>query len=432
MVDLESQSGPPPRSLGASQRRAMNVGAGVASGSGASSASDDDAAALDLDPASSCRLLRSPVFVLRHFGFQVWEWVSDATHIVAHEYRKTVVAFLGVAVVYLLAHAVESSAALDTVDAYLAYVVWWMGLGILSSVGLGTGLHSGMLFAFPQVCAICLAAERCGSTDFDSMSNAWFRETEMKCLSSPSTTPPTFAQVFAKCVPHMMLWGLGTAMGEIPPYAISYAAAKAGRSASDGDDEVSQELARLQMKNWSKLSLWDKSQSLMIHLIDKHGFLAVVALSSWPNAAFDVCGMCCGFYMMRFWDFFIGVAVGKACFKANLQGLGFTALFRTASREPLLKFFGSIPVVGAIAETKLRAELSSYLLPAAERRLQREAAEKAAALARAQATGLARYLPMPSLKGVWNLFVLGVILFFVMTCVEQVALMRARKKAKKQ
>jgi hypothetical protein len=31
------------------------------------------------------------------------------------------------------------------------YVVWWVGLGVLSSIGLGTGMHSGLLFLFPHM-----------------------------------------------------------------------------------------------------------------------------------------------------------------------------------------------------------------------------------------------------------------------------------------
>lgn len=31
------------------------------------------------------------------------------------------------------------------------YVVWWVGLGILSSIGLGTGMQSGVLFLFPHM-----------------------------------------------------------------------------------------------------------------------------------------------------------------------------------------------------------------------------------------------------------------------------------------
>lgn len=34
---------------------------------------------------------------------------------------------------------------------WLQYVVWWVGLGVLSSIGLGTGMHSGLLFLFPHM-----------------------------------------------------------------------------------------------------------------------------------------------------------------------------------------------------------------------------------------------------------------------------------------
>jgi hypothetical protein len=30
-------------------------------------------------------------------------------------------------------------------------VVWWVGLGVLSSIGLGTGMQSGLLFLFPHM-----------------------------------------------------------------------------------------------------------------------------------------------------------------------------------------------------------------------------------------------------------------------------------------
>lgn len=90
-------------------------------------------------------------------------------------------------------------------------MVWWVGLGVLSSVGLGSGMHSGVLFLFPHLlkvslhfvvqdaarvrkhfkgnllndCTsvtesdidaavqICLAAEKCGSLGFDVRSDMW-------------------------------------------------------------------------------------------------------------------------------------------------------------------------------------------------------------------------------------------------------------------
>jgi hypothetical protein len=70
---------------------------------------------------------------------------------------------------------------MDEVQVYLKMAVWWIGLGVLSSVGLGTGMHSGewririsfldaesflhvgivagILFLFPHLFFICSSAE---------------------------------------------------------------------------------------------------------------------------------------------------------------------------------------------------------------------------------------------------------------------------------
>lgn len=190
----------------------------------------------------------------------------------------------------------------------MLYVVWWVGLGVLSSIGLGTGMHSGLLFLFPHilmVCAlpvmlqqragsgrleacagqpglqimllglmqsprclwphlvtlkppfswqVCLAAERCGNLDFDVRADIWWRSDGFHCArpapgsngSSGSSGEGSgadaasaaaalaaaaavgFWPIFKKVIATAVLWGAGTALGEIPPYAIAYHAAKAG------------------------------------------------------------------------------------------------------------------------------------------------------------------------------------------------------------
>jgi hypothetical protein len=40
----------------------------------------------------------------------------------------------------------------------MLYVTWWLGLGVLSSIGLGTGMHSGLLFLFPHMLKVRAAA----------------------------------------------------------------------------------------------------------------------------------------------------------------------------------------------------------------------------------------------------------------------------------
>lgn len=50
-----------------------------------------------------------------------------------------------------LLSAGEASDQLAELEEGAQYVVWWVGLGVLSSIGLGTGMHSGLLFLFPHM-----------------------------------------------------------------------------------------------------------------------------------------------------------------------------------------------------------------------------------------------------------------------------------------
>jgi vacuole membrane protein 1 len=46
------------------------------------------------------------------------------------------------------------------------FVVYWVGLGVISSIGLGTGLHTFLLYLGPHIAQVTLAAYECGSLDF--------------------------------------------------------------------------------------------------------------------------------------------------------------------------------------------------------------------------------------------------------------------------
>jgi hypothetical protein len=71
-------------------------------------------------------------------------------------------------------------------------------------------------------------------------------------------------------------------------------------------------------------------QAWMMRIIQQHGFLGILLLASWPNAAFDLCGICCGVFLMPFWTFFGATLVGKGLFKVSGQAMFFVALFRCA------------------------------------------------------------------------------------------------------
>lgn len=48
------------------------------------------------------------------------------------------------------------------------WCLYWLGLGVLSSVGLGTGLHTFLLYLGPHIAAVTVAAYECGTLEFPS------------------------------------------------------------------------------------------------------------------------------------------------------------------------------------------------------------------------------------------------------------------------
>jgi len=215
---------------------------------------------------------------------------------------------------------VSESPIVDEVNMWSMFFVWWFGLGVLSSVGLGSGMHSGILFLFPHMFRVVTVSKGCPSMDFVSVCDMWWQECSMKCMSGASAIgEPSFMDCWLRvCVP-AFLWGAGTAAGEIPPYAVSRAAALAGevdddvpdiKEETEGNDVISQ------MKAW------------MIDFVEKYGFWGVLVMSAWPNAAFDLVGICCGQLNIPFMTFFVATLIGKAVIKVNGQAVFFVWWFR--------------------------------------------------------------------------------------------------------
>ena len=40
---------------------------------------------------------------------------------------------------------------INKIEFYIQFIIWWVGLGILSSIGFGSGLQTGMLFLFVSI-----------------------------------------------------------------------------------------------------------------------------------------------------------------------------------------------------------------------------------------------------------------------------------------
>ncbi|KAF0686939.1 Aste57867_21287 [Aphanomyces stellatus] len=358
-------------------------------------------------------LFRRPLAVLYHFAivfvnFLKWFLVAVATH--------PLTVFLAVPLLFLwigLSNMPgDHHVLLDEFNLNVEYVVWWVGLGVLSSVGLGTGMHSGILFLFPHIFLVVQGAEMCKSLDFDTRHHTWFRSFETNC-QSVGTAPVPFFAIFLKVAVASMLWGAGTAAGEIPPYAISYAASVAGKRNEEFEEmtETSSDFSVLnRMKEW------------MISFLQTRGFLGVLLMSAWPNMAFDLCGICCGHFQMPFWTFFGATLIGKALIKANLQAMFFVTIFTDATMKEVEKFIASV----SPADWALDQKVAQFLL---ESRAKFHAATDSAK-AELEAGGAGASSSLISQAG--SLIMVLFMGYFAVSCIEQFAQQHAADEDEKK
>lgn len=83
-----------------------------------------------------------------------------------------------------------------------------------------------------------------------------------------------------------------------------------------------------ELSSTSQYSLVNKAKSYMIWFLRTHGFYGVLIMASYPNIAFDLCGICCGHFLMPFWTFFGATFLGKAVIRNGYQSIIYVMLCR--------------------------------------------------------------------------------------------------------
>ncbi|KAL7144701.1 hypothetical protein ABFS83_07G029900 [Erythranthe nasuta] len=257
--------------------------------------------------------------------------------------------YLGKSVVYLLSHRnwfiplssiiLITCTLLLTVDGphekhveevihYVRFGLWWVALGVASSIGLGSGLHTFVLYLGPHIALFTIKAIQCGRTDIKS---APYDTIQLKAgptwlgKDCADFGPPFFQSSNGVKIPlssilpqvqlEAILWGLGTALGELPPYFISRAARLSGStvnameeldgSSAENDGRISSQL--------NKTKLWFLSHAQYLN------FFTILVLASVPNPLFDLAGIMCGQFGIPFWEFFFATIIGKAIIKTHIQ-----------------------------------------------------------------------------------------------------------------
>ncbi|XP_049414251.1 vacuole membrane protein KMS1-like isoform X2 [Solanum stenotomum] len=210
---------------------------------------------------------------------------------------------------------------------YLRFGLWWLVLGVASSIGLGSGLHTFVLYLGPHIALFTIKSVSCGRVDIKS---APYDTIQLR--SGPSWLdkdcsefgPPLFSVPGAR-VPltsilnqiqlEAILWGIGTALGELPPYFISRAASISGREGElmEDLDSASKEDSGIISNHLKQIKKWLLSNRQYLN------FFTILILASVPNPLFDLAGIMCGQFGIPFWKFFTATLIGKAIIKTHIQ-----------------------------------------------------------------------------------------------------------------
>jgi membrane protein YqaA with SNARE-associated domain len=210
-----------------------------------------------------------------------------------------------------------------TFEYELKIMIWWIGLGVLSSIGLGTGLHTFVLYLGPWIAQVTLAGTECKSLNFDTYGSNRFL--------CPDNVPkdsvgPTYGDIMVMVWFEAFLWGAGTALGELPPYFVAKQASKSGKKLREitGEEEDVGKMAII-------LS-WFKNRGTM------GKFFLILCFASVPNPLFDLAGLISGYLMLPFLSFFIPTLIGKGIIKVSIQAAFIILVFNAHTLEIFFNF----------------------------------------------------------------------------------------------
>lgn len=240
-----------------------------------------------------------------------------------------------------------------SIEKYLLWLLWWVGLGVLSSVGLGTGLHTFLIYLGPHIAQVTLAAYECGTTDFPSPPYP----DSIVCPDAETSVSVTMTvwRIMSKVRIESFCWGVGTALGELPPYFMARAHRLSG---DDPDDDEEDEFLELQQRKTEDLSTFDRAKLGIERLVERVGFFGILACASIPNPLFDLAGITCGHFLVPFWTFFGATVIGKAIIKMHIQKLFIIFAFNETLIEAAVSHIHMIPWVGKQLEMPFKEFLT--------------------------------------------------------------------------
>ncbi|KAI8593293.1 hypothetical protein BDZ88DRAFT_404220 [Geranomyces variabilis] len=345
-------------------------------------------------------LWRSPLLFIKYLLLYLRDAVAlGVQEIFNHEW--VVAAVVGAALAGVIAYRTEGphQDGVAALEANFLWFGWWLVLGIASSIGLGTGLHTFVLFLGPHIARVTLTAYQCHSLDFETRgSNSFVCEAPR---TAAAATAVTVWQIAQKVRWESFFWGMGTSIGELPPYFVARAAAEAGR-----DDQGFDSIEGVFKKPANTRTIGERVQVFMYNLMQSMGFFGILLCASIPNPLFDLAGIVCGHFGVPFMTFFGATFLGKAVFKSSIQTFSVILMLS----DHILSFI----------LTKLKE-----FAPALHRSVQKILDEQAK---RYQSSEKAEKSEENNLLGAaWNTLLAGMIGYFVLSLLASLAVTQMKK-----
>ena len=196
---------------------------------------------------------------------------------------------------------------LSVINDYIIFGLYWLTLGIFSSIGLGTGLQTGVLFVFPEIISRFNENKNAYISDNGLMSK--YNQNLTRIDLQDEEVYSLIYKTYYECLLFVLIWGVGTALGELPPYMLA--------STVDMKDAKSTEkLYDMLGDNRERVKSYIDST---VYYLKKYSFLTILGLSAWPNALFDMCGVASGLVRIPMIEFLLPTIIGKAFIKNPIQ-----------------------------------------------------------------------------------------------------------------
>uniref|UniRef100_A0A6B2G0Y5 Vacuole membrane protein 1 (Trinotate prediction) n=1 Tax=Myxobolus squamalis TaxID=59785 RepID=A0A6B2G0Y5_MYXSQ len=284
---------------------------------------------MDMNGENRISLLYYPIVTMKYFVHEI-VYLFQKNRPAIRPYQKYIKCSGIFLLIIFILYALErpQSSFIHKGVQEIIYLLKWNGLGILSSIGLGFGFHTFVLYLAPFIASVTMAAWECNSVRFPPP-----YPHKITCPTEPDKIAMNIWKIALKVKMEAFAWGLGTAIGELPPYLLAFA--------SQATSECPTKYSPFQSN-----FLGSKIKKLFDFFIRRVGFLGIIFCASIPNPLFDFAGITCGLYRVSFWTFFGATIIGKSIIKVTMMGLFVIFCFSPKTEHLILNVIRKTPLIG--------------------------------------------------------------------------------------